>query len=204
MGATGGSGKFLDWDWKNGISAVQQYARQVYGDEYGYSGAENSCSFSYKGEYLSFGKKTKKAEKELKEFIDKRLENLGNGCGEVIRVGLEGYNIFTTEIKEFDGLTDIDTRYYLKNMKKGPAVLLRKVGLSYDVVSEGTVSQLKSVAHQELRHYKYLNDFYIVSKYKIYKCYGKRVFKQKTTRVTNDNILVLPLYSFVYYGWYRS
>lgn len=208
MGAISGRGSFVDTDWRNGIRKVQIGASEMFGYQEGYSGAENSCDFCYKGEYIDFGKNTKKAEKDLNTFIHKRLEKLGAGDGEIINVGQDGVLICSTVFKEVKYRAPFDRYHYLRNMKKGPSVLLEKpmYGANDFVipVEEGTVALLKEYAHTLLRESKYSEDYYILTKNKLYLCTGDCEKKKKTTRVTTDKYLVLPIYKFIYYGWYRE
>ena len=206
MGACSGSGSFVDSSWRRGMRLIQEEAEREYGHQEGYSGAPNSCDFFYKGEKFEFGKDTKKARKELNDFVRLRLDNLGTGDGEIISVGVEYYGIISTEIVE-ENWVSFDSRYYLKNAKKGPAVLLKpySFGDNYmKVVAEGTVADLKKIAHSELRKEKYETDYYIVSKTKTYLCTAKIKQQKKTQKQTDDKVMVLPFYKFIYYGWYRE
>lgn len=207
MGACNGGGFFVDSDWRRGISIVQKEAEREHGVEDGYSGAANSCSFRYVGQKLEFAKKTKTAEKELYKYIDERMENhLGSGDGEIIKLDVEYYGIITTEIVE-EIYTHFDSRYYLKLMKKGPAILIEPYdydGSYYRIIAEGTVADLKKKAHAELRKSKYDKDLYIVGKTKTYLCTGKIKQQKATKRETDDKVLVLPFYKYVYYGWFRE
>ena len=98
MGACNGGGTFIDSNWRRGIALVQEEAERENGHRDGYSGAPNSCHFSYYGQNLEFGKNTKKAQKDLDAFIDKRMDVLGSGEGEIICVGIEYYGIISTDI----------------------------------------------------------------------------------------------------------
>ena len=206
MGACNGGGTFIDSNWRRGIALVQEEAEREYGHRDGYSGAPNSCRFMYFGEKFEYGKNTKKAQKDLNDFIDKRMDMLGSGDGEIICIGIEYYGIISTEISETDW-APFDSRYYLKSMKKGPAVLLEPydyVGQGMLVIAEGTIADLKKVAHKELRRSKYDKDLYIVGKTKNYVCSGKIKQQKVTKRETDDKVLVLPFYKYLYYGWYRE
>ena len=203
MGACSGSGYFIDSSWRRGINAVQDDAEREYGHQEGYSGAPNSCYFRYLGEKLEFGKNTKKATEDLNKFIHSRLDRLGTGEGEIIATNLEYYGIISTDIQEVS-YTHFDSRSYLRAMKKGPAVLLKNNEGYLQKVSEGTIADLKKEAHLELRRNKYEYDYYIVGKTKTYLCTGKVKQQKKTQRVTDDKVMVLPFYKFVYYGWYRE
>ncbi len=207
MGACSGYGTYVSTDWKKGINEIIEDAEAMYGSQEGYSGAENSCNFYYEGSHLEFGKKTKKAEKDLSAFIESRLDRLGSGEGEVIKVGEEGAVICSTEIVEQHGIARFDRGYYLSKMKKEPALLLKidiHVTGGVRVISGGKVSELKEEVHKLLRNEKYENEYYILTKNKLYLCSGKSVFKKQTKMKTNDKVLVLPQYKFVYYGWYRE
>ena len=206
MGTCSGGGSFIDSSWRRGIELIQQQAEEEYGHQEGYSGAPNSCNFRYYGEKFEFGKNTKKAQEEFRKFRELRMDNLGTGCGEIISVGIEYYGVISTEIKEEQWVT-FDSRYYLREARKGPAVLLKPYDFSstrMKIVAEGTVADLKKIVHFELRKNKYEQEYYIVSKTKNYLCTGK-IKQQKTTqRQTDDKVLVLPFYKFIYYGWYRE
>lgn len=206
MGACSGGGTFIDSSWRRGIEIIQEEAEREYGHREGYSGAPNSCNFFFAGEKPEFAKDTKKAKKDLNDFIDKHMDRLGTGEGEVISLGIEYYGIISTEITE-EIWAGFDSRYYLKSAKKGPAVLLMPYDRSNShlrIIAEGTVADLKKIVHKELRNKKYETNFYIVSKTKTYLCTGKIKQQKKTQRQTDDKVLVLPFYKFMYYGWYRE
>ena len=206
MGACSGGGSYVDSNWHRGIELIQQEAEEEYGHREGYSGAPNSCNFRYIGEKFEFGKDTKKAKDEFNKFREMRMDNLSNGCGEVVAVGIEFYGIISTDIQE-EQFVCFDSRYYLKSAKKGPAVLLKPYSVGNNrmqIVAEGTVADLKKIVHNELRKNKYCTDYYIVSKTKTYLCTGKIKQQKSTQRQTDDKVLVLPFYKFIYYGWYRE
>lgn len=209
MGACSGSGSFVNTSWRRGIEEIQRLAEEEYGTQEGYSGAENSCEFRYLGEYFEYGKDTKKAKKDLNKFVESRLDRLGSGDGEVISVGSVGAVIYNTVIKEVNGQGPFDTRWYLKNRKKGPAVCIKEIITptgyqKYSVVAEGTVAELKKKVHKYLRDDGYTFDYYILNTNKLYLCTGEFVKVEKTKRTTNEKYLVLPLYRYVYYGWFRE
>ena len=149
MGACSGGGTFIDSSWRRGIEIIQDEAEREYGHQEGYSGAPNSCNFFFVGEKFELGKDTKKAQKDLNDFIDKRMDRLGTGEGEIISLGIEYYGIISTEIIE-EIFVNFDSRYYLKKAKKGLAVLLMPYDRSNSymkVIAEGTVADLKKIVH---------------------------------------------------------
>lgn len=209
MGACSGSGCFVSTDWKTGIREIQRDAEDMYGEQDGYSGAPNSCEFIYKGEYFELGKNTKKATEQLNAFIDSRLDCLGTGDGEVIKVGIDGYVIINTVFKEVFGYAPFDRYYFLQKMGREPALLLKEnpykaSTMNFVIVEGGTISELKKSAHKLMRQEKYSCNYYILSKNHLYFCTKEEVKKEKTSRKTNEKYLVLPLYKFIYYGWYRE
>ena len=94
MGACSVSGKFKDYNWEHGIRLIQEEAEAYYGHQDGYSGAENCCSFSFGGSCADMSKK------DLDKFIDKRLDELYKGHGEVLKGKIVEYAIIETEIVE--------------------------------------------------------------------------------------------------------
>lgn len=202
MGACSGSGTFVSIDYNSGIREIQQADEEYYGSQDGYSGATNSCDFRYKGDYSD----KFKSNSEIRQFIEKRLESLSNGNGEIVCIGIDSYIIYTTRIAETDYAEFIDTGSVYKNRKKGPAVLIKyDPSVKYPItVAEGTISELKKLVHTELRDCKYQYDYYIVGKTKLYYC-SYNAKKQRTTqRKTDDKTLVLPVYEYLYYGWFRE
>lgn len=199
MGGHAGSGFYYNTNWKAGINKLQAEAEKYYGSQDGYSGGANSCSFVYMGEYPNF------KEKDISNFIKKQLDLLSNGEGGVIQVGIHSYGVFSTSVTEVEYLP-FDSKFILKRMTKGPAALVQcdKFSNKPYIVKEGTVVELKKKVHTFLRNNKYENNFYIVGKNKSFICTGQYKEVKKTKRITNDKIMVLPFYKFVYFGWYRE
>ena len=194
MGACDVSGKFKDYSWKRGIRQIQDDAEAYYGHQEGYSGAENCCSFSFGGSCADMSKK------ELDKFIDKRMDELYKGHGEVLKGKIVEYAIIETEIVETLFLS-FDSRSYLRNMKKGPALLVKLLENGYPrLMKEGTVADLKKYAHRLLREDKYNYEYFIIGKTKTYSCRGKVKYQKLTKKQTDEKHLVLPVYEFYYYG----
>ena len=196
MGACSISGSFVDSDWKKGMNRVQDEDEQYYGYQDGYSGASNSCSFCFRDVSVK--------EKDIQKYIKDRLEVLGSGDGEVIPLGIESYAVCSAVIFECP-YPPFDSRSYLRGCKE-PAVLLklnRRRGATnfYKEISAGTVSDLKKQAQMLLYKDKFETDYYIVGRSKTYKCTEKRVIYKKTNKKSTNEILVVPLYKFLYYGW---
>lgn len=202
MGACSNSGTFVTVDWESFIRKMQEADEEYYGYQDGYSGASNSCSFKYKGDYSD----KFKSNSDIKAFVKERLDNLKSGEGEVVRIGIDSYAIYKTRIDETDYIEFIDYKSVYKERKKGPAVLI-KADPEYKypiVVAEGSIADLKKLVHKELRACNYQYIYYIIGKTKLFYC-SYRLKKQKTTqRKTNENTLVLPKYKYLYYGWYRE
>jgi len=196
MGGINGGGKFQAYDWREGIRRIQEEADDYYGHQEGYSGAANSCSFSYVGD------KSNLTKKELDKFIDERMDRLGNGDGEVIKVGLAGYSIIKTKIEPARYL-NFDTRTLLRGVTR-PAILVEYKGNYPRKIAEGTQAELKKKADSLLRSCNYSYPYYLITKKESYICSGNVKNVKKTVQQTNEKQLVLPLYDFIYYGWYRS
>lgn len=202
MGACNGSGTFVSVDWKSGIREIQQADEEYYGFQDGYSGATNSCNFIYKGDYSNI----LQSKSEIIKYINNRLDNLSNGDGEIICLGVDSYMIYTTYIAETDYAEFIDSKSVYKNRKKGPAVLVKyDPSCKYPItIAEGTISDLKKLVHKELRDCKYQYTYYIIGKTKLYVCSYLSKKQKKTKKKTDDKILVLPLNEYLYYGWFRE
>lgn len=186
---------FKDLTGMSGIDVLQEEASERYGDD-PYSGTIATCSFRYAGDLSA------KKEKEVEKFIDDRMDKLYKRDGEVIRVATMGYIICTTDISEVKFGLPFDSRYYLKQARKGPAILLEEQGQGYyRIVEEGTIAELKKAAHECLRRHNYGTSYYIVGKSSAYFCTYKGKFQAKTTRKSDDKNLIMPIYKFRYYGW---
>ena len=219
MGACSVGGSFYSTDWRSGvgcrfgkdretgkivskeltgmsgIDAIVEEARIEYGDD-PYSGTVATCSFRYIGD-ISY-----KKEKEIDKYINERMDDIDKRAGEVAKVATMGYIICNTNISEIKYGLPFDSRYYLRQARKGPAVLVEERGNGYfRVVEEGTVAELKKAAHQLLRQNNYGTYYYLVGKNTSYFCTYKGKFQAKTTRKSDDKNLVLPVNKYVYYGW---
>lgn len=198
MGGCWGSGSYVSSDWKEGIKCVQKEAEHYYGIQDGYSGAPNSCSFTYLGDFV------KKTSKELDSFIQSCMDKMGNGDGGVVRMGIQSYNIYSTCIEECECLP-FDSKYVLKQLRKGPAALVsNKYNIGVNILKEGNITELKKYAHIILRDNKYAEKIYIVGRNKSYLCTYNLKEVKKTQRKTDDKYLVLPVYKFIYFGWFRE
>ena len=135
--------------------------------------------------------------KELAEYVS--LDELYKGHGEVLKGKIVEYAIIETEIVETPFLS-FDSRAYLRNMKKGPALLVKLENGYPRVMKEGTVADLKKYAHRLLREDKYNYEYCIIGKTKTYSCRGKVKYQKLTKKQTDEKHLVLPVYEFYYYG----
>lgn len=197
MGSCGIQGKFVAYDWKHGIQIVQNEAEEEYGYNDGYSGAANCVNFHYAGDLSC----------QTKSFITKYINNRMNNIldkreGEVILVGTQGYDIISTNYKEYPYCPTYFLPY-LKNHKR-PAVLLRRTenNDSVIVVGEGTIAEMKKLAHNQLRSCNYVNTLFDIIKKDKYICCSANIKRQKnTTKKTDDKYLVLERKEFIYYGW---
>lgn len=196
MGACNGGGSFEAFDWREGIRNIQDEAESYYGHQEGYSGAANSCSFSYGGDKRGLTKK------QLDKFIDERMENLGTGDGEVVKVDISGYGIIKTQVQPA-GFLRFDTRELMRGLKR-PAILIEDAGYTQRKIAEGTQAELKRKVDSLLRSCNYSKTYYILTRKDSYICSGNIKNVKKTTQKTTEKQLVLPLYKFVYYGWYRE
>lgn len=196
MGGVAVGGTFVNSDWRQGIQKIQEDAREYYGDREGYSGAENSCCFKYAGD------KSDLTKKQLEKFIEDRMDSMYNRDGEVIRIATKGYRLIKTTFKE-------ETMYsanYYKDLFKGTsytAFLMKesyRPGLLQKIVG-GSFEEMKRAANVELRNTNYAQPLYIVTKKKVYMCWGDYKDVKTTTRRTDEKTFVMPMYEFRYYGW---
>lgn len=197
MGACGISGTYRAYDWQSGIRRVQEEAEAYYGHQEGYSGAANSCSFYFKGNKFDV------KEKELNKYIDERMDMLGKRDGEVLCLGVEGFDIIKTVIEPCNrNISDVDKKFLFKGIKN-PALLLRYNYSRdfYEVVKTGTIAEMKVAAHEQLRKKNYSENYYILTKKSMLSCKGDKKTVKKTTRKNDVKTLVLPIYKFIYYGW---
>ena len=65
----------------------------------------------------------------------------------------------------------------------------------------GTLEEMKKAANLQLRHTNYAKPVYIVTKKKVYICWGDYKEVKTTTRRTDEKTYVMPMYEFRYYGW---
>ena len=181
-----------------GMDIMQEHARSRYNDDdSGYSGDINTILFHRKMNYDG------KTESEIEDLIEKRMHQLEKREGEIISVGKVGFVIISTSIEE-EKLPPFDTRTYLRKAEHGPAVLLTPAPIGSDtmrIVTEGKVTELRVWANSLLRENKYNRNYYIVNRERCYLATGEGKFQKKTTRVSNEKTLVLPVYKYIYYGW---
>ena len=200
MGAVFGGGKFKAYNWRQGISEVQKEDARLYG--YEYSGASNCCDFMYDGD------KSKLTKKQLEEYRKNQMDILGGGMGVVIQTGAVSYDIWTTEYKEMQFEAKTRKSYFQGRDFVGhydPKCTAVLVDSADKIVSAGTVTEMKNLAHTILRKQNYSNRFYIISKNsKCYRCRGICKTVAKTTRKTTDSVLVLPLNEYMYMGWFKE
>lgn len=210
MGQCNISGIYKSYDWKDGINKIRAEARAYYGDMDGYSGSAADVDFIFLGDKSNLYSKYKtneKVKKELYKFIDNRLENLGKRDGEIIKIGEVGYNIITTEYREvpdkrLSWLFERQYDYVLRLLResKEPAILVTGIQSGIKKLNVGTLAELKKYSHEYLRKNNYSHKVYIVGKSKSYIVEGKVESKEKTTRVTNNTTLVVPVSEFIYWG----
>ena len=216
MGACGIGGTYYSTHWKNGIGvcfrydrknnnkmtfagfteggieAIQKQARQQYGDDE-YNGSASTCSFRYLGSW--------EREKNIDACIEKEMERIGKWEGCVVKARDYGYLICTTDIKETE-FVNFDARAYLKKAKNGPAVLLQDLGDGrLHIINENTVAHLKRYVNVLMRAEQYQKNYYIVSRTKVYSCTYNAKFQLKTTRRSDDKVLIVPVSEFRYFGW---
>lgn len=196
MGGCSGGGSFKSTDWREGINKIIEEAEDYYGHQEGYSGAANSCEFRYLGD------KSKLSKKELEKYIDGRMDMLGNGDGEVVNVGIVGYYVIKTKVEPARYL-GFDTREVTRGMQR-PAILVEERHGYPRKIAEGTQAELKQKVHQLLRSCNYNKTYYILTRKASYLCSGDIKEYKTTKQKTTDKQLVLPVYKFEYYGWYRS
>ena len=196
MGGVAIGGTFVNGDWRIGMKKIQDEAREYYGDRHGYSGAENSCCFQYAGD------KSDLTKKQLEQFIEDRMDRMYNRDGEVIKIGTKGYRLIKTTFKE-------ETMYsalHYKDLFKGTSYTAFLMKESYrpgllQKIKGGSFEDMKKAANMELRHTNYSEPLYIVTKKKIYMCWGDYKDVKTTTRRTDEKTYVMPMYEFRYYGW---
>lgn len=200
MGACWDTGLFVDTDWKIGIRKIQNQAEIEYGHQEGYSGAPNSCTYKYMGDYST------STIEHVKQFMDKQAGRLPTGCGGVIKIGQSGYEI--KKIVESKGDVALYNYYlvpqYLEN-SNAVAILVNN-GMPFKL-GNGTVEQLKHKLIDALKKRFEPEDYGIIvgirSKYYIkYSVESTRV--ATTNKITNNNIVVTPLNKYGYFGWCRD
>ena len=199
MGGVAVGGTFVSGDWRQGIQKIQDEAREYYGDRDGYSGAENSCCFQYAGD------KSDLTKKQLEKYIEDRMDRMYNRDGEIVRIGIKGYRLIKTTCKEE---TMYSANHYKDLFKGSPfnAYLMEesyKPGLLQKMSgrNDGTLEEMKKAANLQLRHTNYAKPVYIVTKKKVYICWGDYKDVKTTTRRTDEKTYVMPMYEFRYYGW---
>lgn len=217
MGACGISGTFYSTDWHcgigprfsysyrtreeifdevrgSGIFYIKEEASRMYGDD-PYSGSAATVDFYLNKEDLS-----KKDEDFIEAYMKNRMGKLGKRDGEVVKIGESGFLICTPKIEPISRC-NFDSLYYLRNMKKGPAVLLEEYMGQLRVVQEGTVADLKKEAIACMLYHKFNREYYIIGRSNNYLCTCEPKYQKKTTRKSNDKTVVLPVYKWLYYGW---
>lgn len=198
MGAVSVGGQFKGYDWATGIRAIQEEAAAEYGHQDGYSGAENSCNFSYAGD------KSHLKKSELNKFINDRLESLYKRSGEVICIGIDEYHIISTRYEEQKNTfrhSEFEETRKLAKSKYAVIILSGRWGEDCECIFKGTtLSECKNFVHKWLRNNYYKTTAYIVGNKKVIRCDGDVKRCKKTKRVSDDKILVLPVKKFAYYG----
>ena len=160
-----------------------------------YSGDINTVNFHFAGSWANMTKQ------EIDKAVDAKLDYIAKRDGNVYRLGEAGKLCVKTKIEEAT-FCPFDSRAYLRTAKKGPAVLLESLKGSnwYRVVDEGTVTELRATANEMLRKAKYSTEYYIVGRGKNYIATYDAKYHKTTKRVSDDKVLVLPLYQFLYFG----
>lgn len=197
MGACWVSGTYSSTDWKSGIRLIQEEAAEEYGHQDGYSGAENSCTFSY------FGDMHTRSIEEVRAFLERQKEHLGSGQGGVVLIGNGGclYNILNIQERVS---SDKRLLSYLTGRK--PAVAVSESRMGSTKIGEGTIADLKRLATEYLKKPATMeNIVFIVSK-NTDKMYVMSVrSKESDKKLTASNIISKsPIYKYGYFGWCRE
>jgi hypothetical protein len=193
MGATEFSHRFNHYDYKKGIRELQQEATAMYGHNEGYSGEINCCS--------NFTLRTPstpvKSEKQLWAYVEKRLDVLEKGEGEVIDLGVTEYLIAKPVVSDYHESVAVFA-HVLKNLNK-PAVLINERGL---VISNGTLADLKKQAKLRVLKERFDCDYYIIGKTMktVYFVTGESTTVKSTSKRSDTSQLVLPMHNYVVYG----
>lgn len=182
-------GQFEDYDWQHGVEVMK---RSPFLFRDGKAAPEMSASFSYLGDFEGAGYRN------MADCMEDRLKALGPGEGEVVRLGLRRYNVYKTQYttRRFcpQKLRDI------KDCSDKPAVLVDGFPASCRPVMEGTVRECREEAHKLLRSCRYDRDLYVVTDGFCIVCTYRLSKVISPARGTDDKYLVLPIYSFRYYG----
>jgi hypothetical protein len=168
-----------------------------YGHQDGYSGQINSCGDIT----LHRPSKPLKTDKQLWDYVQDRMDDMGTGVGEVIDLGIVSYSIAKPVVKEFTGRLQIDFSQY--RSVKDPAILLHPNGR---MIATGTLAELKEKAKRLVLQETFENDYYIVGKStkKVYVVTGEGKMVKTTTKKSDANCKVIPYHNYVVYGWARS
>lgn len=184
---------FEHYDWRIGVEDLKREAEEYYGHQEGYSGAINSCCIS-----LHSPKCTLKSIKQAYDYAETRLEFLPNGDGECVRLGLKGYTIIKPVIEPYPRTKNLNFEPENIDRHGKPAVLVSKSG---SFVSNGTLSEMKETAKNLLIRGNFKNDYFIVTKSKVFKCTSEKKQVKTTKQQSNTNQVVLPRHTYVVYGW---
>lgn len=193
MGATDFSHKFKHYKWEVGVRELQEEATRTYGHKEGYSGAINSCSsFSLHRPVVQLNN-----ERELLDYVDKRLEHISKRDGEVIDLGIVGYSIAKPIVSEYCGSIMLNPRTLIKLNR--PAMLINGNGF---VVSTGTQAEMKEQGKRLVMKEKFEHDYYIVGKNtnKVLVVTGEGKIVKSTSKKSDYTQLVLPMHNFIVYG----
>lgn len=204
-------GTYVDTDWYKGLRRLLRQDEK----ESVQAGQLKGCKFIYPGDfygnYLSWSKED--LDQRLKEDRESRLRN---GEGRVIQVGVKGYATLETVFIElnpnnlskyfFENNLKIEFNKIFIEQKRNCSELYRILenvdsSTYFLKMVDGTVKELKNLAHWFMRQDLYKAEYVILTKSKAYLCTCKQKYINNRDENTNKDILVLPLKEFMYYGW---
>jgi hypothetical protein len=198
MGASDVTHRFSHHDWEIGVRDLKVKSLEKYGHQDGYSGKlHNIDHIRLHNPNVKF-----KNDVELWDYIERRLERINKGCGEVLSAGVVGYSIAKPVITDYHGPHLWDSS--VTRGVKEPAILLHLdfTRYNYRTIAKGTVAELKEKARKLLLREKFENDYVIIGKNisQPLLVTGEGKMVGSTTMTSDANKLVLPYHDWIVYG----
>jgi hypothetical protein len=198
MGASDVTHRFSHHNWETGVRDLKVRTLETYGHQEGYSGKLHDIG------HIVLHKPTIKFKNdaELWEYVERRLEKMNKGYGEVLSAGITGYSIAKPVVVDYRGPQIWDSA--VARGVKEPAILLHLdlTRYNYRTIAKGTVAELKEKARKLLMREKFENDYVIIGKNIAQPLLvtGEGKMVGSTTMNSDANKLVLPYHDWVVYG----